>query len=308
MRKLSTLLLTAVLVGSLLASCNLPFLQQSTGAVQTSAALTVEAHLTAAAAAAPPTSTTAPFPSLPPVTATVPSATMSPPPTSASSCDKAQFVSETVPDDTIFSGGDAFLKTWTLRNIGTCSWTPSYSLVFVSGDVMSGPATVALSGNFNPGQTATLSVNLTAPSADGTYHGNWGLRNAAGIVFSGFWVQIKVSSGGGGGGTPAPFAVVHVTYTFSTWSDSGHVNCPRVTANITTNQAGTVTYHWTRSDGGSNPTATLSFGSAGTQSVNYDWALGSVWNGTTFWVGIYIDSPNHQDFGHQTFTQACTSP
>jgi uncharacterized protein YraI len=107
---------------------------------------------------------------------------------------------------------------------------------------------------------------------------------------------------------PAAFAVTHVGFAFSTWGDAGHVNCPRVTASIQTNGPGTVTYHWTRSDGGSNPTATLTFGSAGTQSINYDWALGSVWNGQTFWVGIYIDDPNHQDFGHKTFTQACTSP
>ena len=78
-------------------------------------------------------------------------------------------------------------------------------------------------------------------------------------------------------------------------------------AHITTNGAGTITYTWT-SNSGTNSPATLTFGSAGTQSINYDWALGHVWNGTTDWVGIFINSPNHQDFGHLAFTTACTSP
>jgi hypothetical protein len=169
---------------------------------------------------------------------------------------------------------------------------------------MNGPAVQALTGNVNPGQTVDLSVNLTAPAADGTYTGNWGIRNAAGVIFpTHFYVQIVV----GTGGTVGPFAVVHVTYTLSTWSDSGHTDCPRVTADITTNKAGTVTYHWVRSDASSS-TDTLDFSAAGTKSVNYDWALGSTHAGETNFVGIYIDAPNHQDFGHKNFTTACTSP
>jgi hypothetical protein len=103
------------------------------------------------------------------------------------------------------------------------------------------------------------------------------------------------------------FAVIRVSYTMSTWSDSSRLNCPRVIAQITTNGAGTVTYTWT-SNSGTNSPATLTFGYAGTQAINYDWALGHVWNGTTDWVGIFIDSPNQQDFGHIAFTTACTSP
>lgn len=308
MRNRSVLLLTVAVVGALLASCNLPFLRQDTSAVQTSAALTVQAQLTAAAPAATSTSTTAPFPTLPPVTATVPSATPLPMATSTSTCDRGTFVDDvTYPDNTVVDAGLSFTKTWRLKNIGSCSWTTSYALVFASGDSMSGPAVQALTGNVNPGQTADLSVNLTAPTANGTYKGNWAIRNGAGVIFfPGFYVQIVVNNGSGG--SPGPFAVSHVGYALSTWSDAGHVNCPRVTASITVNQAGTVTYHWTRSDPGTNPTQTLTFGAAGTQSINYDWARGSANAGSSVWVGIYVDSPNHQDFGHLQFTEACTSP
>ncbi|PIU90073.1 MAG: hypothetical protein COS63_04110, partial [Anaerolineae bacterium CG06_land_8_20_14_3_00_57_67] len=49
-------------------------------------------------------------------------------------CDWAQFVADiTVPDGASFAPGAAFTKTWRLKNIGTCTWTTSYALVFVSG-------------------------------------------------------------------------------------------------------------------------------------------------------------------------------
>jgi hypothetical protein len=304
MSKFPAVLVGMLVVEAMLAGCNLPFLRQNTAAVQTSAALTVEAALTSAAPAATATFTAAPFPTLPLATTTVPSATSAPMVTATSDCDAASFITDvTYPDGTLVDAGSAFTKTWRFKNIGTCSWTTSYAVVFKSGDAMGGPAVQALTGNVNPGQTVDVSVDLTAPAGSGTYTGNWSLRNAAGVTFyTGFYVQIKV------GGSAGAFAVTSTTYTLSTWSDSGHVDCPRVVAKITTNGAGTVTYHWTRSDGSTAATATSSFGSAGTQSINYDWALGSANAGGTYWVGIYIDSPNHQDFGHKEFTTVCTSP
>lgn len=59
---------------------------------------------------------------------------------------------------------------------------------------MSGPATQALAGTVNPGQTVDISVNLVAPGTDGNYRGNWKLRNAAGVLFSQFYVDIKVKT------------------------------------------------------------------------------------------------------------------
>jgi hypothetical protein len=307
MQKFSTVLSGIVIIAAILA-CNMPSSQQDPGAIMTEAALTVQAQLSSPAPSGLPataTFTAVAFPTLPPSTAPIP--TLPPAATPTVNCDNASFLADiTYPDNTVVSAGDNFTKTWRFRNIGTCSWTPSYALVFMSGESMGGPSAQALSGNVNPGQTVDISAALTAPSSNGTHVGNWGIRNAAGVIFAHFYVQIKVGSGGGSSG--GAFAVIHVTYTYSTWSDSGHTNCPRVIAHITTNGAGSVTYHWTRSDSSSASTETLTFSSAGTQSINYDWALGSVWNGTTSWVGIYIDDPNHQDFGHKEFTTACTSP
>jgi uncharacterized protein YraI len=101
------------------------------------------------------------------------------------------------------------------------------------------------------------------------------------------------------------FAVTHVTYSFSQADYGGHSDCPMVTAQITTNGPGDITYKWKRSDNANAPTNSLHFGAAGTQAVSVNWALGSTWEGTEHWLGIYIDDPNHQDFGHQSFTDAC---
>lgn len=304
MSRPSTLLSAVAIFAILAAGCNLQFAQPDTAAIQTGAALTVEAALTQAAPTV--TNTPAPFPTVPTATATVPVPTLPPAVSPTSSCDAAAFVTDvTYPDGTEVNAGDPFTKTWRLKNVGSCSWTPSYAIVFAGGEAMGGPAAQSLVGNVNPGQTVDLSASLTAPAADGTHTGNWGLRNAAGVIFSHFYVQITV---GAGGSTPAAFAVVHVTFTFSTADNGSYQNCPNVIAHITTNGAGDVQYHFTRSDGAGAPVDTLHFAAAGSKDVSEAWYLPTAAGTATRWIGIYIDSPNHQDFGHQTFTTTCTAP
>lgn len=117
-------------------------------------------------------------------------------------CDQVKLEGETIPDGTAMVPGQSFTKTWTLKNIGTCTWTASYSLVFVTGDAMSGPAAQPLTtGTVAPGQSIQVSLDLQAPSTDGAYRGNFKLRNASGVLFGlgpdadqNFWVEIKVTS------------------------------------------------------------------------------------------------------------------
>jgi hypothetical protein len=99
----------------------------------------------------------------------------------------------TVPDDTEFAPGTAFVKTWRIRNSGTCDWTAGFNLVFVSGDQMGGEATVAVPPTA-AGSTADLSVHLTAPSSPGTYRGNWRVQSDEGLAFGSIvYVQIVVA-------------------------------------------------------------------------------------------------------------------
>ncbi|MEJ5224512.1 MAG: NBR1-Ig-like domain-containing protein, partial [Anaerolineales bacterium] len=122
-------------------------------------------------------------------------------PTPSAACtDQAAFVTDvTVPDGTLFTPGEAFVKTWRLRNTGTCAWTTAFDLVFVSGEQMGGPAAQPLPQTVLPGDTLDLSVSLTAPLTEGSYRGYWKLRNAEGQLFGindlaadPFWVDIRV--------------------------------------------------------------------------------------------------------------------
>ncbi|MGD2157429.1 MAG: NBR1-Ig-like domain-containing protein [Anaerolineales bacterium] len=114
--------------------------------------------------------------------------------------DQAEFVEDvTIPDDTIVAAGDTFEKTWRLRNTGTCTWTTEYQIVFDNGDQMDAESLAPLPQEVDPEETVDISVELTAPGAEGTYRGDWKLQNADGQVFGvgedsdlTFWVQVVV--------------------------------------------------------------------------------------------------------------------
>jgi hypothetical protein len=138
---------------------------------------------------------------LPPLPATATPIGQPPPTIVPSGCDKAAFVTDaTVPDGTIFSPGAAFTKTWRLRNVGTCTWTTSYKLLYYSGESMSAPTTVNLPWSAAWGQTVDISVNMVAPATVGKYRGYWILANANGQYFGiggaatdPVWVEINVA-------------------------------------------------------------------------------------------------------------------
>jgi hypothetical protein len=121
-------------------------------------------------------------------------------PTPVACTDKAEFVRDvTIPDGARLDPGMTFSKTWRFLNSGTCTWTPEYSIVFVSGSSMSGARTIALPGQVSPGSQVDLSVLLQAPASNGDYEGFWKLRNGKGNLFgigdygnSPFWVRIQV--------------------------------------------------------------------------------------------------------------------
>ncbi len=142
-----------------------------------------------------------PTPGLPLPTASATNLPISQTPVPVSRCDALQFLKDvTYPDGSLVTRNNTFVKIWRIKNIGTCSWTPSYALVFTEGDHMGGPSAVALSGNVDPGETIEIGVTLTAPNKGGNYRGYWKLRNAAGVLFgfgaqadAAFWVDVKVT-------------------------------------------------------------------------------------------------------------------
>lgn len=113
---------------------------------------------------------------------------------------QATFIADVAaPDDTVYAPGEAFTKIWLFRNDGSCSWGFNYGLAFVTGEQMEAPDFVSLDTNVDPGEEGELSVNLIAPSTEGTYRGEWKLHDADGSLFgigqdadAAFWVQIVI--------------------------------------------------------------------------------------------------------------------
>ncbi|MCL4266289.1 MAG: hypothetical protein KJ069_23990 [Anaerolineae bacterium] len=98
----------------------------------------------------------------------------------------------TIADDTAVPPGVNFTKTWRIRNTGTCAWPAGTSWVFVSGNQMNGPNAVSVP-SASPGETADVSVLLTAPTTPGRYTGYWTLRLADGTLMSqSYYVRIMV--------------------------------------------------------------------------------------------------------------------
>jgi hypothetical protein len=113
---------------------------------------------------------------------------------------KAFFIADvTIPDDTPFSPGENFTKTWQLQNLGSCTWDSTYNLVFAGGEQMEAAESVPLTGTVPPGEFGDLSVLLVAPDLPGAYQSEWKLSSPDGILFGigpgsdrPFWVQIVV--------------------------------------------------------------------------------------------------------------------
>ena len=250
--------------------------------VFTAAAQTASVQLTQAVA----TIETQALPSTPPTLA--PSFTPAVNKSTDGNCDKAKFIKDvTIPDGTVFAPGESFTKIWRIKNIGTCTWTTGYALVFDGGAELSGVSPTPLTSRVAPGEIIDISVNLVAPATHGDYLGNWQIQNDSGEKFAKIYVEINVGN--------LDFAVTSVN--LSVTGSCGHFV---ITADITTNSEGEVTYKWKRSDGAIDNAnhPPVKFTSAGTKSVSTDWYLGA---SGSHWMDIYIDAPNHQQFGRANF-------
>lgn len=161
-------------------------------AIRTSAANTVVAEFTLTAAAftsTPLPSTETPTPEAPTETPTPAFATD---PTQAALgtpgvlCDDVSFdtatVDVTILDGTAMTPGQEFVKTWKIKNSGSCAWGDGYGLVFSYGEKMDGQPT-PLGTLVQVDQEVEISVNFKAPVAIGEYTSAWQMANAKGVPF-----------------------------------------------------------------------------------------------------------------------------
>jgi hypothetical protein len=217
------LFIASILGVILLTACNMPSNttpspQEDPNLIYTAAAQTVAAQLTLAASGAagtptsqlpvnePETTETAlvqgPTATQAATSASGATATSTTPTQVAIPCDRASFVEDvTYKDGTEVAPGATFVKTWKLRNTGSCTWNSSYAVVFVRGDSLGAPASVQLTtGSVAPNQEVEVSVAMRAPETPKEYEGRWRLRNSSNEIFgvgnngdSDFWVKVNVA-------------------------------------------------------------------------------------------------------------------
>jgi len=147
-------------------------------------------------------------------------------PTSAPDCKIQAVLLEdvTIPDDTRLEPGEDFTKTWRFKNTGTCHWD-NYTIDFLTGDRMGAPDSAPIPDTV-AGSTVDVSLDLTAPTADGSYAGYFTLNDADGETVDigtekTFWLKIVV----GNPSLPTSGASTQASSSSSGSTSSGTANC-----------------------------------------------------------------------------------
>ncbi|MDO9546753.1 MAG: NBR1-Ig-like domain-containing protein [Pelolinea sp.] len=188
-KRFVVVLLTLAVV---LSACNFPLAFDDPAEVENAVAETVAAYEAAEEVIVVPTlallPTSTPMPTIAPTEEEeeVEAAATTAPCLSATAYDL------TVPDNTKYAAGKGFDKAWTFKNVGYCTWSSDYKIVFVDGDQMNGPDSKKIGVEVKPNGEVDVVVVLTAPSTAGTYRGNWILQSADGVDFGPVWVKIIV--------------------------------------------------------------------------------------------------------------------
>jgi len=114
------------------------------------------------------------------------------------------------------SRGIKFTKTWRFMNSGKCKWS-GYTISFVAGDRMETPGSSPIPET-EPGKTVDVSIELTAPSIDGSYTGFYELKNDRGETLAigtekTFWVKILIGNAFAAPATASTIAITPISGT-----------------------------------------------------------------------------------------------
>jgi hypothetical protein len=78
-----------------------------------------------------------------------------------------------LPDDSSVNAGEQLIKTWSIRNIGTCTWTTDYKLVHDNGNIVSEESITPFTQPIEPNQTAEISIPVSIPLTAGRSETFW---------------------------------------------------------------------------------------------------------------------------------------
>lgn len=284
---------------------------QQDSVISTAVAQTVQAGESLTEIASLPTATpraTLPAETLAPsdVTPTnVPTLVSAPP---DPNCARATLVSEDPPDGVILTPGQYYWKTWTILNTGTCTWNPSYSLVFWSGDLMGGLISYPLDDEVSPEEQKEISIYLKAPDTEGPFTGYWRLQTpwnsnfGVGPSDEPFYVQVVVSNE-----AEPEFGITSVVYEVVREPETG---CPTnvrytVHATISTNGPFEIDYFWNQSDGNESATRPMVFTEAGSTTISREWVIGKGDSPNPRWIEFVVTEPVYQEYGKATILNNC---
>ncbi len=239
----------------------------------------------------------------------------------AASGDRAEFVADvTVPDGTVFAPSETFQKTWRIANTGQTTWTTDYALVFVDGDLLGAEGIIPLEEEVAPGEQIDITVEMTAPTADGTYTSYWKMRNAASRSFGfgsngteAIWTKIVV-----GGAAAAAETTTTVTpaagqalsgIDLSIDNTDVVASCPHtflITAQLTLEKPASLTYNL---EVGNDSGATIKVWTpitqnlvAGIHPVVYELTIGE---DTAGWARLRVTDPVQMLSNQVNFTLTC---
>ena len=108
-------------------------------------------------------------------------------------CDDSSFVADvTYLDGTEVTPRQDFVKTWRIKNTGSCTWGSGYSVIFAYGEKMGGVSEPFLA-TVAPNEEVEISVRFKAPDSTGQYSSVWRMANAGNSPFGeNFFVLIVV--------------------------------------------------------------------------------------------------------------------
>ncbi len=103
------------------------------------------------------------------------------------SCDNLQYIADvTIPDGYSASPGEEMDKTWSVENLGPCTWNENYALVYAYGGEGTSWNSIKpqrLGKVVAPGEKVNITITLRAPSDHGDYGAYFILQNDKGVNF-----------------------------------------------------------------------------------------------------------------------------
>lgn len=98
-------------------------------------------------------------------------------------CNRADFLGDLYPvSNNVYYPGEVFRVSWRFQNVGSCTWTPQYSLAMIGGEFQ-GNTSVPIASYVRPGQTIDITFPLVTPNRPGSFIGYWNFLTPDGQFF-----------------------------------------------------------------------------------------------------------------------------